>query len=260
MKLDCVIPRSCKRDGHKRRTFLAAVAGAKRFGLQTNIINNYESSKSDMVLTWGGSVNGIHKKLKPSQIWMHIDGGFLNRPDHVRISLNDYYSDKYIHNFNLPSDRFDSLNIHLKPWRRCDGKILICCSSKPGMARVGLNLKYELNSLLINLNKFTDREISIRHKNAAQTTKLYDILNGVSSVIAWNSAASIEAAIAGVPIFTMCSSVADPIANKDLSLIENPKTFNREQCLYNIAYHQWTDDEISTGDPFNFLLSNYLVI
>ena len=54
----------------------------------------------------------------------------------------------------------------------------------------------------------------------------------------------------GIPTFSMCaSSMAWPVSNKTLKLIEQPMTFERQQWLNNLAYCQWREDECIAGMP-----------
>jgi hypothetical protein len=251
-------PRSCKGPGYKRKTFMAAVHGAQRLGFMTDIKKWTETPRSDMVLTWGGS--GDRRKIKYSKIWFHLDGGFVQRNSYVRVSLNDFNSDAYMHKINLPQDRWDKLGITLKPWKtQGEGNIFICCSSRPAMARVGMNLDREIEKVMKILKNSTEREIIIRHKNKKKKRDSFiEAIKNAHAVVVWHSAAGIEAAIEGIPVFAKSLSVASPIASADLSKIDHPIYPTRQQCLNNVAYHQWTDEELGSGIPFDFLLSNYL--
>ena len=43
------------------------------------------------------------------------------------------------------------------------------------------------------------------------------------------------------------------VTNHDLSEINNPKTFDREQWLNNLAYTQWNLEEVRRGLPLKHL-------
>jgi len=64
----------------------------------------------------------------------------------------------------------------------------------------------------------------------------------------------LEAVIEGIPSFVFSKrSVAWNVTNHDLSEINNPKTFNREQWFNDLAYTQWNLEEIERGLPFKHL-------
>jgi hypothetical protein len=64
----------------------------------------------------------------------------------------------------------------------------------------------------------------------------------------FNSSASVAAACEGVPVFADDSScVAWSVANKDISKIESPETFAREQWIYDLAAAHWSDADARAG-------------
>jgi hypothetical protein len=80
------------------------------------------------------------------------------------------------------------------------------------------------------------------------TTQLADNLNGAHAAVFFNSSASVAAVCAGIPVFVDdVSCVAWAVANHDISQIENPSTFDREQWLYNLAAAHWSDADSQAG-------------
>lgn len=79
-------------------------------------------------------------------------------------------------------------------------------------------------------------------------SKLIDNLQGAHSAVFFNSSASVAAVCEGIPIFVDDSScVAWAVANKNISQIETPETFSREQWIYDLAAAHWSDDDARTG-------------
>ena len=77
-------------------------------------------------------------------------------------------------------------------------------------------------------------------------------------VVGFNSNALTESVMEGIPTFSMCaSSMAWPVSNKTLKLIEQPMTFERQQWLNNLAYCQWREDECIAGMPWEHLRKKY---
>mgnify|MGYP007000113492 len=64
-----------------------------------------------------------------------------------------------------------------------------------------------------------------------------------------------QAVIEGVPVFTGPSSLAWPVANPDFTTLGMPKRPDRTQWLNDIAYTEWTLEEIAQGKPLNRLTS-----
>ena len=78
-----------------------------------------------------------------------------------------------------------------------------------------------------------------------------DALNNCHAVITHNSTACIDSCIRGIPTFvTSDLALAWPVANKDLSKIENPEYPDRDQWVYDLGYKQWTEKEVRDGTVF----------
>ena len=78
-----------------------------------------------------------------------------------------------------------------------------------------------------------------------------DALNNCHAVVTHNSTACIDSCVRGVPTFvTSDLALAWPVANKDLSKIENPEYPDRDQWVYDLGYKQWTEAEIKNGTVF----------
>lgn len=80
-------------------------------------------------------------------------------------------------------------------------------------------------------------------------------LRGAWAAVGYTTTALVEAVIRGVPIFVDGpSSVALPVASRDVTQIENPLRPEREGWAHQIASWQWTDAEVLAGRPFEYLL------
>jgi hypothetical protein len=80
-------------------------------------------------------------------------------------------------------------------------------------------------------------------------------LRNAWAVINWNSGPGVQAVINGVPAFVGPTSLATPVANLDLTKIENPSRPDRSQWVDLIASTEWTLEELITGYPIKRLLS-----
>jgi hypothetical protein len=79
-------------------------------------------------------------------------------------------------------------------------------------------------------------------------SRLVDNLQGAHSAVFFNSSASVAAVCEGIPVFADDSScVAWGVANKDVSKIETPDTFSREQWAYDLAAAHWSDEDARAG-------------
>lgn len=198
----------------------------------------------------------------------------------------------------MPSDRWDKLGIELKPWRQHNknGHILLC-AQVPWDAQVdGGNHIEWLEKTAREIRKHTDRPIRFRpHPKAYRrplpygdltygflglvgvphvigpglsinnppTTTFEEDLAGAHAVVCFNSNVATLATVAGVPVFTGAPCLADPIACRELNLIDSINTTEgpcllaaRQQWANDIAYKQWNLDEFKEAKPWLHLLRN----
>jgi len=164
------------------------------------------------------------------------------------------------------------LSINVKPWRKSGSYILLCCQRNQGWSMKGLDVVKWINNTVKELRKYTDRGILVRahpgDKHAhryLRETKL-KVSNNKSikkdfekawATITYNSSPGVASAIEGVPIYVTDpipeTSQAYAVANTDLSTIENPTTFNRNEWLERLAMCHWKMDELSNGDAWKHI-------
>ena len=73
------------------------------------------------------------------------------------------------------------------------------------------------------------------------------------AVVNWSSNPATQAVIGGVPVFVGPSSLAWDVGNDSLKDINNPVMPDRQQWLNDLAYTEWTTEEISQGIPLKRL-------
>lgn len=181
-------------------------------------------------------------------------------------------------NKNSKPDRFEKLGLKIKPWRKEGDHILICCQNLNDASLFGLHYTWWLDNTIHHLLKRTKRKIIVRD-HPENKTKLLDFLNrsfmshtkqveyqntgtiqealkGAHCVVNYSSGSSIDAILEGIPVIpgTEYNFVWD-ISSHSLDDIENPKLGNREQLLYDLAYSQWSVEEIENGTAWNHLIS-----
>lgn len=168
----------------------------------------------------------------------------------------------------------NDLNLSLKDWKTNGDTILICTQRNGGWSMKGFDVVAWLNQTVNEIKKYTDRPIIVRphpgDKNAlsylnrkdkkwniSQTEKITDDFKNARCVITYNSSPGVAAAIEGIPVF-----ITDPepkysqafgVANTDLSLVENPKTFERQQWIEKISMSHWNFDELKSGEAWNHI-------
>jgi hypothetical protein len=252
----------------------------KRRGYQTKLYNREFKRipdvlfRYDIVITIGDSSNhpkekfrfSIQELLDEGIVYLHIDRGYLEFEtpmSNYRICVNGSQAHQYIHSVNCPSTRFDKLGIQIKPWRILDeGNVLLCPVTDRHAAMRGMQLPRMMRGTRRRLGTLTTKPVIVRTKFARG--KFVDKLPEAYAVVTWASNTAIEAAIHGVPAFVLDPEfVAKPFANIDIGDLDDPfkpwgKPPEREQALYNMAYHQWHVSAIKRADFWDELIEQYL--
>ena len=196
-------------------------------------------------------------------------------------------------NQNSPSDRWLQIqkeqNLVVKDWRTKGDYVLLMLQRPGDSSLVNLMKKYGsyeafVSDTIRSIQKFTDRPIRVRMHPLRQDRQLeiikkFDIdisdniggaglLSGGSGlqkdfdnaycVVGFNSNALTESVMEGIPTFSLCeSSMAWECSNKDISTIESPVLYDRQQWLNNLGYCQWREDECLAGLPWEHLRRKY---
>lgn len=166
-----------------------------------------------------------------------------------------------------------NLNISLKPWRTNGNHILICLQRHGGWSMRGLSTLEWLDSTIKTIRTHSQRHIIVRaHPNdkkiktilkisypnvsLSQKSNIKEDLKSAWATILYNSSPSVASAIEGIPVF-----LTDPypqhsqsfeIANTDLSLIENPKIFERDLWIKRLSMCHWNFEELKSGEAWQF--------
>lgn len=230
---------------------------------------NYNSTRHDIV--WGLHRNGINVMKKKNY-------SFVDMPYYHRIR-NDVIEDSYwrwaynsMHDtrkLNVPSDRFESWNIKLEPWKR-DGDFILICPSSENVTKYIYNMRQRdwIEKTRKEIQKYTNRPIKVRLKPrksariqgpAAETVSMKQELQGCYALITCISITAIDALIEGIPVFsnsTQCPSAW--CTNRDVININNIAYNNREELFYNLAYKQFSIGEYESGKAYQ-IIKEYLL-
>lgn len=220
--------------------------------------------------------------VKSSKLWRHyqalgipvmmFDKGYSRHKidgcwEYWRLSYNDHSPTfTTLSKINHKSDRFDKLRYEIKPWRKhtVTSPILYAGSSAKYHAfqRMKDPTSYA-KKIVAEIRKYSDREIIYRPKPSWRgavevpgTTysgpkdPLEPLMEKSHAVITHGSNICFETMLAGIPCIVTGTGVARSISSSSISEVEYPKMGDREQLLYNLAYHQWTLREMASGEAW----------
>jgi hypothetical protein len=161
-----------------------------------------------------------------------------------------------------PSDRWDLLGVKTHP-RLYGHKIIVAAPDEKPCKHYGINQQQWINDTVAEIKKHTDRPVEVRERAALRIDRVMNqplsqlLTQDVHALVTFNSVAAVESILAGVPAFVMAPShVAEPVANRDLSKIENP--FYPDQDLldawcHSMAYGQYHVRELKNGTAFRMM-------
>lgn len=225
-------------------------------------VNDFKSLNKKKLVVSYGILRGVSEALKYLNNFLYIDHGYFrgsqrsfNRQGTIihdldgyfRIVWKDYYYTKL---GNFGSSRFEKLNLYINDQRKSGDYIIL---SEPSANTVEfLNLKDWTNQTILELKKYTDRKIIIHNKQS--DTKLKELLKNAWAFVSPQSMGGFEAALSGVPAhFTH----GDLTSINSLRNIESGEI--KAQDFYNLAYSQWTLDEMKSGEAWDHISKNIVL-
>ena len=267
---------------NSKSVFEAFAKGASKLG--HNVIVNKEADIEVIwSILWHGRMarnkliwNRNRKENKPIIV---LEVGCFNRGVYWKMGINGINKDAFFGPTGNDHQRADKLKLYLQNNHDPNGNILIAGQHKKSGQWSDENFSENYYNTTINeIRKFTDKKIIFRPhprspikidisqykniiiQNPQKIQNTYDNYNlnfkNLYAVINWSSNPGVLAAIEGIPTFVGPSSLAYDVSNHDLSEICQPKIFDRTQWMNDVAYTEWSIDEISSGCPLKRLISS----
>ncbi len=214
--------------------------------------------------------NNNHIVIEKGYVKRYVDG--KNLDEYLAVGWGGLNGRADFCNKDSPSDRWDKLDINLKPWKVNVNGPIILCGQVPWDSSVQHLDYYKWCTDMINLLKNkTSRLIYFRSHPAAERKRpgctrfpdiqhissnivLSKVIENAWTVITYNSNVGVDATIEGIPNFAFDEgSMVWDMVNRDIDDLENPKIPNRRQWANNIAYSQWTLQEMTSGETWKHL-------
>ena len=241
---------------------------------------------SDVAVIWSVLWNG--RMAGNEKVWLDyhahnkkvivLEVGGLKRGTTWKVGINGINRDANFGPSGNNSDRATELGLKLKPWSLGGDRIIICGQhDKSNQWKDMPTMSTWVMNTIDTIRERTDMDIvwrphprcpvtgieheykNVRREEPVHIKNTYDDFDfdctGAYAVVNWSSNPATQAVMQGVPVFTGPSSLAYPVGNKDFTTIGMPKRPDRTQWLNDIAYTEWTLEEIAEGKPLNRLTS-----
>jgi len=151
------------------------------------------------------------------------------------------------------------MEIPLKPWGDGGDWILLCPQrgiGAPGMAMPEM-WHVEMEEAL---RERTGRHVEVRMPPSRMYGQppLDEHLSRAHCVVVWTSNVATHALLAGVPAFYCGEAhIMSGAMKHGIEDIETPARGDRQAAFRSLAWAQWTDEEIRSGEAFKALLERY---
>jgi hypothetical protein len=257
----------------------AFMEGTKKIDSDVSIGSAEECVEADIAVIFGVGKKAVPQSKIRGMIFdrreylgkptIVLEKGYVKRDLYYAAGWDGLNGRANFMNNNMPLDRWNALGVDLEPYT-LTGSDLLICGQVPWDASVQhIDYIQWLGNLIGLLNKMSSRKIVLRpHPLAVKATPSfinsersdhsleYD-LDRAFCVLTLNSNTGVDALIAGKPVFSFdCGSMIYNVSNRDLEKIENPQLLDRQQWANNIAYAQWTLEEMADGRAWLHLTTN----
>jgi hypothetical protein len=207
----------------------------------------------------------IHNCWQNNKSFYYMDSGYVGNYKSAsnpnswklwhRIVKNDVQHNKII---DRPDDRWKRLDYPIENRKQGKHILLVTPSEKP-CKFYGIDKDTWIKDTVAEIKKHTDRPIVIRDKAPRQqriTRTIFEDLNDCHALVTYQSIAAVESVLYGVPAFTLAPTAADPVCDKDLSLIEQPTLQDQDKIhkwAHHLAYGQFHVNELKNGTAYKLL-------
>lgn len=260
------------------------IKGVENLGLKVKIRaeHEYDREETDIAVVYSQYKRKLHSSSYPRlRIYQQhprsklivLERGYLRRDKYHSVGIGGVNGNA---TFPIPvfpsSERFDKLGLEVK--QNTSGENILVAGQVPWDSTVQhVDYVKWVHGTLRELSSISFRKIVWRPhplqknaikipndlKNVVTSTKsLEEDLAEAHACVTFCSNTSVDAVLAGVPIFVMDpNGIAWEVANKNLKDIECPKQVNSMAFLNRLSFCQWSLEELESGKCFK-LISNYL--
>jgi|TARA_B110000259_G_scaffold179219_1_gene218498 hypothetical protein len=223
-----------------------------------------------------------HTLIVDSNLFLFQTASKRNTPgNYLRYSLDGVFRDTgFYFDKDIDPNRWLIIKKHLaidvKSYDTRGNFILLCLQRNGGWSMKHQDVIEYAHRTIRQLKSVTSRKIIVRghpgdRKTMARIAQeikypnveissnpdIRDDLKNAWASVTFNSSPGVASLIHGVPVFQMDQdlnySMYSEVANTDLTQIENPILFDRQEWLERIAMCHWSFDELTNGTAWKFM-------
>ena len=237
-------------------------------GAKLPIIDYNENFENNPILIRSmGKRKLIHWCWNNDHTFYYMDSGYMGnykssdnpigRKLWHRIVKNNIQHDELI---SRPDDRWRKLNYPMHKRKHGSHILLVTPSEKP-CKFYGIDRDQWVEETIKEIQKYTDRPVRVRDKSPRPQRvikTIFEDLKNCHALVTYQSIAAVESVLYGVPAFTLAPTAADPVCDKDLSLIDSPTQQDADKIYKwacHLAYGQFNIDEFKNGSAYRLLMN-----
>lgn len=215
-------------------------------------IENCKSNGRDFYYIDTGYVGNFPSPGNPSgkKIWHRV----------VKNNLQHFKS------VNVPQDRWNNLlkqdpRLNWSGWKTFNKKILLVLPNPKACRYYNIDCDSWIQETTEKIKTYSNLPIEVRVKGSrSERNHGYSIYSafdsGVYATVSFNSIASLESVLYGIPAYVSVDCAASPLASNDLSTLKNPYRPTSDEIIKmckTISYGQFTVEELSNGTAWKLL-------
>lgn len=257
----------------------AFLMGARRHGHQTRIYDLRDKTTlvaADVVCMCGVKSRELYQLYRNADVAVvYLDKGYARqrRPDgkgweYWRFSVNAHQPTRRLAALAMPDDRWKALGLERKPWRTSGVHVVFAGSSQKYhdfhamrgatdyARRIVRQIVTSGRPVIYRPKPSWDEAVPVPYSTMPEGQSLSEALDGAWALVTHGSSACFEAVLEGVPCVILGDAIARPISSTDIADLAAPRRARpREvaQWLANLAYFQWTLEEMAKGAAWDFI-------
>lgn len=212
---------------------------------------------------------GVHTVYLDKGYTRHSVSGGIRAWEYWRVAVDGHHPTHQLEKMTAPRDRLDRLDLHLTSWRNRGEHIVFAGSSAKYHDFYSLPDPTAYAAKYIKrIRSYSKRRIVYRPKPSwkeavpiegadySEGGSISEALQDAHALVTHGSNAVFEAILMGIPCIVLGDAVAKSISSTDVAQIERPwlaTMGEREQWLANLAYMQWTQAEMASGEAWRHI-------
>ncbi len=201
-------------------------------------------------------------------------GGPHNQNAYYKVSVNYWHPNQYLMKLNSTPWRFNRHNLTIQPWKRdtehCRHAVLVAGMGTKGCDLYGIRHQSWDRWAVEEIQKYTDRKIIYRPKPSEVNPKpidgtilsqshenVKDIISRSWCIVTHHSNVAVDALLLGIPAICYGGAASCTLKSK-IKDVETPDYIDREQFFHNLAYCQFSLQEMTTGECWGYIKNKVL--